>query len=70
MKTTLGLLSLSFLLMACASKAKQNHAELEKFPHCYHKNIKITNKCIEKNKGGENVTALQLENTAYPGQYN
>ncbi len=68
MKTTLLFIALLFVA-GCASKAKQNTAGLEKFPACYHKNIKIVNKCIEKNEAGESVTALQLENTAYPGQY-
>ena len=65
----IALASFAILTAACASKSKQNHAELEKYPHCYHKNVKIANKCIEKNQAGENVTAVQLENTAYPGQY-
>lgn len=54
---------------ACASKSKLDHAKLEKYPKCYHGNPKISNKCIEKNEAGEEVSALQLENTAYPGQY-
>lgn len=53
----------------CKSGPKQDSAGLEKYPHCYHKNVKIAKKCVEKNDAGENVTALQLENTAYPGQY-
>lgn len=60
-------LALSFA--ACASKKKQDSAGLEKYPACYHKNVKISTKCIEKNEAGESVTALQLENAAYPGQY-
>ena len=68
--TKLFALSLAILAVsACASKDKHNHAKLEKYPACYHKNVKIVNKCIEKNEAGESVTALQLENTAYPGQY-
>lgn len=59
-----------FAISACASKSKIDHAGLEKYPHCHHRNPKITQKCIEKNEAGENVTAGQLENTAYPGQYN
>ncbi len=54
---------------ACASKSKLDSAALEKYPHCYHKNVKISNKCIERNNGGENVTASMIENTAYPGQF-
>ncbi len=62
------LIALTFT--ACKSKSKgQDHAGLEKYPACYHKNVKISQKCIEKNEAGESVTALQLENTAYPGQY-
>lgn len=57
-----------FVLAACASKTKAN-PDLEKYPSCYHANPKIAAKCIEKNKNGEHVTALELENTAYPGQY-
>ena len=56
-------------LGACAGKKTLDSAALEKYPQCYHKNVKISNKCIEKNNAGENVTAAQLENTAYPGQY-
>ncbi len=56
------------LLSACASK-KQNNAMLEKYPACYHQNVKISNACIKKNEAGETVTALQLENAAFPGQY-
>ena len=62
--------SLTVLFAAgCASRNKKDTAGLEKYPQCYHKNVKIAKKCIEKNDAGENVTALQLENTAYPGQY-
>ena len=56
-------------LTGCASKSKQDSAALEKYPQCYHKNVKIAKKCIQKNEGGDSVTASQLENTAYPGQY-
>lgn len=67
------LISAATLLFAvgCASRNRgpNNSAGLEKYPQCYHKNVKIAAKCIEKNDGGENVTAVQLENTAYPGQY-
>jgi hypothetical protein len=69
MKITVALFAITFLIGACASKNKLDSSALEKYPHCYHKNIKISNKCIEKNNAGENVTAVQLENTAYPGQY-
>jgi hypothetical protein len=55
--------------MGCAQKATYDDAMLEKYPKCYHGNMKIYKKCIEKNEAGEAVTALELENTAYPGQY-
>ncbi|MEO0336044.1 MAG: hypothetical protein AAF202_06610 [Pseudomonadota bacterium] len=58
------------LLVSCASKPKYNDAMLEKYPGCYHDNFKIYEKCIQKNEAGEKVTAVELENTAYPGQYN
>ena len=69
MKSSMTLAVLVVGLSACASNKKLDSAALEKYPHCYHKNVKISNKCIEKNNAGENVTAVQLENTAYPGQY-
>lgn len=70
MKLVLSVSVLAFSLTACRSGGKKlDHDKLEKYPACYHKNVKISNKCIEKNEAGENVTALQLENTAYPGQY-
>lgn len=56
-------------IISCASQNKVDHAKIEKFRHCYHQNIKLMNACIEKNEKGESVTALQLENSAYPGQY-
>ena len=59
----------ALMLGACASKKKQNHAGLEKYPQCYHQNLKITNKRIQKNDAGETTSALELENSAYPGQY-
>ncbi|NQY99199.1 MAG: hypothetical protein HRT45_00850 [Bdellovibrionales bacterium] len=58
------------LLASCAGKPKYNDAMLEKYPGCYHDNFKIYQKCIQKNEAGEKVTAVELENTAYPGQYN
>lgn len=67
MKFALALAVLS--LAACASKPKLDKAALEKYPQCYHANVKISAKCIEKNEAGESTTAVQLENTAYPGQY-
>jgi hypothetical protein len=42
---------------------------LEKYPQCYHSNVKLSNKCIEKNEAGEKTTAVELENTQFPGQY-
>ena len=70
MKKLIFFLSIAMLATACAGKKKKhNHAMLEKYRHCYHDNVKISNDCIKKNEAGENVTALQLENAAYPGQY-
>lgn len=57
------------LSLGCAQKPKYDEAMLEKYPKCYHGNYKIYKKCVEKNEAGEAVTALELENTAYPGQY-
>ncbi len=63
------LTSVLLAFAACASKTKQNSEMLEKYPACYNKNVKLTNRCIELNEGGKSTTALQLENSAYPGQY-
>ena len=63
------LVLMGFGLVACASGKKYDDAMLEKYPKCYHLNVKIYQKCIEKNEAGNAVTALELENTAYPGQY-
>ena len=57
------------LIASCAGKPKYDDAMLEKYPKCYHQNFKIYKKCIEKNEAGDAITALELENTAYPGQY-
>jgi hypothetical protein len=56
-------------IVSCASKPAIDPAMLEKYPQCYHANIKLSKKCIEKNDAGEKTTATELENTAYPGQY-
>lgn len=76
MKSVFATLSLGFVLAlsvgltGCASNEKQyNDAMLEKYPACYHKNFAIYQKCVEKNEAGEATTALELENKAYPGQY-
>lgn len=55
---------------ACSTEPKQNNAMLEKYPQCFHKNVKLSNKCIELNESGKKTTAVELENTAFPGQYN
>jgi hypothetical protein len=65
----LAAISIFFLLAACKTAPSLNKAGLEKYPQCYHHNVKIANKCIEKNDAGEKVTAGELENTAYPGEY-
>jgi len=57
------------MLTACASKPKYDNAMLDKYPKCYHMNFKIYEACIKKNKAGNSVTAGELENAAYPGQY-
>ncbi len=69
MRITLIFLSAAVLFTGCAGKKKLNASGLEKYPLCYHKNVKISNACIMKNDKGETVTAAELENTAYPGQY-
>lgn len=61
--------SISLLFAACASKPTHDRDGLEKYPGCYHANVKISKKCIEKNDAGDKTTAMELENTAYPGQY-
>lgn len=60
----------ALMITACSQKPKYDDAMLEKYPKCYHGNFKIYQKCIKKNEAGESVTAVELENTAYPGQYN
>jgi len=69
MKKLMAILAFSLIFTACASKSKHNSDGLEKYPQCYHQNPKLSNKCIEKNEAGTPTTALQLENSAYPGQY-
>jgi hypothetical protein len=65
------LLLSSLVFVSCAGKKKQyDEAMLDKYPGCYHDNFKIYQKCIKKNEMGEKTTAVELENTAYPGQYN
>lgn len=59
----------TLFLAGCASEPKYDDAMLEKYPKCYHDNFKIYQKCIQKNQKGDEVTAMELENTAYPGQY-
>ncbi len=63
------ILAVPFLFISCASKTKIDGAMLEKYPVCYSKVVKLANKCIELNESGKTTTALQLENAAYPGQY-
>jgi len=55
--------------VGCASKTTQPNALLEKYPQCYNVNPKISKKCVEKNEAGQSTTALELENSAYPGEY-
>ena len=63
------LILFSAILCSCASKPTYDDAMLEKYPKCYHMNIKIYQKCIQKNESGTSTTALDIENAAYPGQY-
>lgn len=70
MKAALLLSIVTLTLAACGGKPKYDDAMLEKYPKCYHINYKIYAKCIKKNEAGDAVTALELENSAYPGQYN
>lgn len=70
MKQTFFVLASALTFAAgCAGTSKVDHGKLEKYRHCYHQNEKIVNACIEKNEKGEGVTAMELENKAYPGQY-
>lgn len=70
MKIALVLFVPSILIFAgCASKTKVDFDKLEKYRHCNHHNPKLTNACIKKNEAGEHTTALELENKAFPGQY-
>jgi hypothetical protein len=64
------LLSFFFLLVfsACASKPKYDEAMLEKYPQCYHINMKIYNKCIRDNESGKKTSALEIENRGIPIQ--
>ena len=65
---TLGLTLSVFTAIGCASTPARPK-NLEKYPQCYHINPKISKRCVDKNEAGESTTALQLENTAYPGEY-
>jgi len=69
MKQLILMISLPLAVLSCASKPKVDKAMLDKYPACYNMNVNITNKCIEKNEAGDKTTALELENTQYPGQY-
>ena len=65
----MGLLIFAMAFSACAAKPTYDEAMLDKYPKCYHQNIKIYQKCIKKNEAGEAITAIELENKAFPGQY-
>ncbi len=70
MKFCIAIAALALGLVACSSSPpKPDGAMLEKYPQCQHMNVKIANKCIQKNEAGDKVTAVELENNAYPGQY-
>ncbi|MCB0391365.1 MAG: hypothetical protein KDD58_08740 [Bdellovibrionales bacterium] len=56
-----------FIFSACASKKpKYDPAMLEKYPECYHINMKIYNKCIRDNESGKKTSALEIENSGLP----
>ena len=70
MKSLIFLFAVPFLFTGCMTAPKpDNNAMLEKYPGCYHKNQKIVAKCIERNEKGTPTTAVELENTQFPGQY-
>ncbi len=56
------------LISACASKPTYDEAMLEKYPQCYHINMKIYNKCIRDNEAGKKTSAMEIENRGIPIQ--
>ena len=55
------------IFTACASKEKKyDSAMLEKYPQCYHTNMKIYKKCVRDNEGGKKTSALEIENSGLP----
>ncbi|MCB0355393.1 MAG: hypothetical protein KDD40_00210 [Bdellovibrionales bacterium] len=67
MKTFALILLSSLLLSACAGKKKKyDPAMLEKYPECYHINVKIYNKCVKDNESGKKTSALEIENSGLP----
>ena len=55
-----------FGLVNCAQKETYDETMLEKYPKCYHKNIKIYKKCVLENEKGNETTALEIENSGLP----
>lgn len=52
---------------SCAQKQKTPDPDLvEKWPKCYHHNLKIFNECVKRNQAGQPTTALDLENNFLP----
>ncbi|MCB9027429.1 MAG: hypothetical protein H6625_14005 [Bdellovibrionaceae bacterium] len=60
------LLSSTFLLACAGKKKKYDPAMLEKYPQCYHNNMKIYNKCVKDNESGKKTSALDIENSGLP----
>ncbi len=56
------------LFSGCASKEKYDEAMLEKYPQCYHINMKIFKKCVKENEAGKKTTAMEIENRGIPIQ--
>ena len=61
--------SLAVAFVGCSSSSKHDSAGLEKYPTCYHVRLKLEKRCIELNDSGKKTTVMDLENNAYPGQY-
>lgn len=68
-KTLFYILLSASLLTACAGKKKKyDSAMLEKYPQCYHANMKIYSKCVKDNENGKKTSALDIENSGMPIQ--
>ena len=61
------LLVLTLSIYSCASKPEvPDPAMVEKWPKCYHQNIKIFKKCVSMNEAGNETTAIEIENNGLP----